>query len=169
MEHDKDIRQLLDLYFEGEATLEQEKRLKEFFAGSNVPADLEYARAMFGFFGKASGERMGDPVVFSAPRKRTRARGWMYRAVSAAAVVAIAAVVTFKVTDKGDREMYCYVNGVPVTDMELAARQAEMAVRILEGNVKASAYGLEVAGKAGKPLEQAVKIKGTDAILDKYE
>ncbi len=50
MASDKEIRRLLALYFDGATTDAQEQELREFFARDTVPADLAYAKAMFGAF-----------------------------------------------------------------------------------------------------------------------
>ncbi|MEM9830682.1 MAG: HEAT repeat domain-containing protein [Bacteroidota bacterium] len=43
----KEIRKLLDRYYEGESTLVEEKQLHSYFAQENVPADLEADRSQF--------------------------------------------------------------------------------------------------------------------------
>ena len=50
------IEKLLDRYFEAETTLEEEKFLKEYFTGNDVPAHLEQYRDMFGYFSESSVE-----------------------------------------------------------------------------------------------------------------
>ena len=46
----KDIETLLNKYFEGETTCEEERRLRRFFAEGLVPEHLEEYRPMFAFF-----------------------------------------------------------------------------------------------------------------------
>ena len=46
----KDIETLLNKYFEGETTCEEERRLRRFFAEGLVPEHLEVYRPMFAFF-----------------------------------------------------------------------------------------------------------------------
>jgi len=46
----KDIETLLNKYFEGETTCEEERRLRRFFAEGLVPKHLEVYRPMFAFF-----------------------------------------------------------------------------------------------------------------------
>lgn len=175
------MRYLLELYFEGGTTLEQEARLREFFAGCDVPEDLEYARAMFGFFSSAAVDAMpgdvnvpfeAETVAAESPSKeeepvkatRTAARHGIrrvYAAVSIAAAVMIMAVATFSIIRYSDRPtVYCYVDGQPVTDIEYAALQAQMAARILEGNMRTSALGFAAVNEAAKPMEQIGRALG---------
>jgi len=46
----KEIRQLLEKYFEGESTLAEENLLREFFKCDDVPADLKAEQNYFRFF-----------------------------------------------------------------------------------------------------------------------
>ena len=186
MEYDKriQIRYLLELYFDGETTLEQERQLREYFAGDDVPADLEYARAMFGFFGAAAKDTSSADIILRFEEEWAAVRqelpiadvrelkkpasenshrivmaGWIYRVASVAAVVLLTIGITFTVTRYADQPtIYCYVNGQPVTDIDYATRQAEMAARILEGNMKTSAEGINALAEASKPIEQLGKV-----------
>ncbi|MFC5045963.1 hypothetical protein ACFSTE_14180 [Aquimarina hainanensis] len=44
------IEKLLEKYFEGETTISEEKELKVYFTGDNVPSHLEKYKSMFQFF-----------------------------------------------------------------------------------------------------------------------
>jgi hypothetical protein len=44
------IRKLLDRYWEGESSLQEETQLRDFFAGTNVPEDLKPYQPLFQFF-----------------------------------------------------------------------------------------------------------------------
>ncbi len=198
-----EIRQLLDLYFDGETTRGQERRLKEYFMSDDVPADLLYAKAMFAGFSTAAGEEYaGAPefgleegrtvaaeedggqagqdvpaqacaveisatavtvetsVVESAtvgggkPKRRRLMR--IYTAMSVAASLMIALGVTWILTyDSAPRPtVYCYVNGQPVTDINIATRQAQMASRLIAGSARVSADGMARVSEASKPIEK---------------
>jgi hypothetical protein len=49
----QDIEILLEKYYEGETSLEEEKILKQFFQAGNVPAHLQSHAAQFGYFVEA--------------------------------------------------------------------------------------------------------------------
>ena len=44
------IRKLLDKYWEGESSLQEESQLRSFFAGDNIPEDLKAYQPLFQFF-----------------------------------------------------------------------------------------------------------------------
>jgi hypothetical protein len=51
----REIEQLLEKYYEGETSLAEEKLLREFFHGRDVPGHLKEHRALFGFFEEEQG------------------------------------------------------------------------------------------------------------------
>ena len=158
-----EIRALLDLYFEGETTLEQEEALRAFFCGNDVPADLEYAKAMFAGFSSVNGNEFCKDIVIDytaeqassnakgIPRRRTLLR--VYSAVSLAAAAILVTVLTITLSPEKPT-VYCYLNGEPVTDISIAERQAEMAIRLLQGSAKASENGYSTIQEAAKPAQK---------------
>lgn len=46
----KKAKQLLDKYFEGETTLEEEAQLRQYFQSEEIPQDLEVYRPLFSYF-----------------------------------------------------------------------------------------------------------------------
>lgn len=61
----KDIETLLNKYFEGETTCEEERHLRRFFAEGLVPEHLEVYRPLFAFF-------EAEQAELALPRKKTR-------------------------------------------------------------------------------------------------
>ena len=66
----KDIETLLNKYFEGETTCEEERRLRRFFAEGLVPEHLEVYRPMFAFFEAEQKELAEISVKVMPPRCR---------------------------------------------------------------------------------------------------
>lgn len=109
-----EIKILLDKYFEGETTREEEKSLKNFFRQEEIPAELQPYRAMFGFFEKEKniatdedfeervmGKISRTPVV---PIYKTR-RFWYYFSGVAASILFVLALI-FESTSQRQDEMY---------------------------------------------------------------
>lgn len=144
-EKEKRIRILLERYFEGMTTLEEERLLREYFsAGEDIPHDLLYARAIFGAFHDASSAAVPDmPAGFREKTRPCRRRGmsrtqWILTgaAASAAAAVFILIFVRQKEPAPAPETIYCYVNNVPVTDYETAARYAENTLELISGSLR---------------------------------
>lgn len=156
------VRELLERWFEGETSVGEERLLKEYFAQApDVPADLEYARAMFGHFSEAAcevstsvfvpAENDAAGEIPTSPKRRSR-RVWAW-AASAAAVVVLALTIDRMPETVNGETVYCYVDGQPVTDFEEAYRYMQEAMDILSDNIQKPAEYLEPAQKAGKSLK----------------
>lgn len=158
---EKTIRDLLEKYFEGMTSIEDERALKSYFSTSRyVPSDLEYAREMFGFFTDAlqsggmptDSVSLGDIIPETAlkPTKKLRIRNKkiLYWAASCAAVVMIALFAGVSINRYVDhKNYYCYVNGELVTDVQ---KQREVTMFTL--------------GKAQESMEKSEQ--GSTVVMD---
>ncbi len=164
-------RRLLEKYFDGMTTLEEEALLAGYLTSGNLPADLEYARAIFaGLTAVRSatadgvrcqmppvGERMESSQKRGPGRTETgRRRRMTLRTVWLGGIAAVAAVVMASVaymeSVRPRPQIYCYVDGKPVTDPEIAARQVLMAQRIMEAGINALESGIETVERTGRSL-----------------
>lgn len=68
MESNKKIEQILELYFEGESSLEQEHMLRAYFTGDDVATHLEKYIPLFSAFAKAKQERYTGEI--NLPKKK---------------------------------------------------------------------------------------------------
>lgn len=82
MENNRDIRKLLDLYFDGDTSLEQEEILRKVFSSGKFPPELESYRPLFCYVDR---ERKSA----DSPRK-WNIRRFIAAAVCTAAVLAAA-------------------------------------------------------------------------------
>lgn len=131
-----EIEELLNRYFEGETSLQEEQTLKEYFLNAdNVPAKWNYAKAMFTGF--SSNKEVTSHTV--AVKKKGMP---LKRIAAAVAVVAILSAGAAMLIPE-EKEIYCYVNGKPVTDYELALKHAERAFGIMEKEISKPVDGLE--------------------------
>lgn len=165
MASDKEIRRLLALYFDGATTDAQEQELREFFARDTVPADLAYAKAMFGAFATTAADtcsftdtllserllRRTEGEAECHPRQGRRAR---LAALLTTVAAAVAVLCTLYLSDRRENtEIYCYLNGEPVTDIDIALRQVNMAERLLKAGVHSTATGADAIREAGQSLD----------------
>ena len=171
MASDKEIRRLLALYFDGATTDAQEQELREFFARDTVPADLAYAKAMFGAFATTAADtcsftdtllserllRRTEGEAECHPRQGRRAR---LAALLTTVAAAVAVLCTLYLSDRRENtEIYCYLNGEPVTDTvhlrnkSYIFRQVNMAERLLKAGVHSTATGADAIREAGRSLD----------------
>ena len=135
-----EIEELLNRYFEGETSLQEEQTLKEYFLNAdNGPAKWYSAKAMFTGF--SSNKEVTSRTV------TVKKKGMSLKRIAAAvAVVAILSAGAAMLIPE-EKEIYCYVNGKPVTDYELALKHAERAFGIMEKEISKPAQSLDLIEK----------------------
>lgn len=149
----KDIKQieiLLEAYLAGNSTREQEQQLRRYFlSSSDVPAELEYARAMFGYFQKQ------QQVQFAPKRtaRITRRRLWSI-AGSVAAVIAVGVTLAIMLVPEKHHVVYCYINGVAVTDYNQALSQTCAVLDFVGESVAEPTQYLSTLGQFSESMEQ---------------
>ncbi len=82
------IEQLLESYFEGTTTLEQEQELRSYFTGNEVASHLESYVGMFSAFAKAQKETLPFPVEIPSSKRKY---GWI-TGIAAATLLALGIV-----------------------------------------------------------------------------
>lgn len=154
----REIDGLLERYFEGLTTLEEERALRDYFAGGGVRPGAEYAGAMFAYFdGEAEGGRDShDEVEVDAalredvgiPRPAARGRNhWPRRRwVASSAVAAVAGIAIALAAHREPATVYCYVDGRPVTDYSEASRYTGYALRLVSESFAESVGQVERLG-----------------------
>jgi len=139
---EKIIHDLIDRFFEGRTTNEEEQRLYEYFSKNEVPDSLESYRQLFDFFGKQKIENEQLQVV----RKSSEKHRFYYGIAASIAALLCIGVFFQKLPAKTDNPYegsYIIRNGKKITDpqvirpelektMYLVAMQEEMSARLIE-------------------------------------
>jgi hypothetical protein len=123
-----DIRHLLDKYFEGNSSTEEEQMLRRYFAQDNLPEELQAYTALFRFLGDESAalsvlneiQRESDA---SAHGKHILLRK-LRTIVAVAAVFLIAILLLIRPSSSPD-ESYAWVDGQRITDPATVREYAE--------------------------------------------
>ena len=87
------IAQLLEAYFEGNTTLEQENVLREYFTSKEVAKEHECYIPLFKGLQVAKEEQMVQAITFPKQEKSTNRRWWIGIAASAILVLAVSSYV----------------------------------------------------------------------------
>ena len=127
----KDIETLLNKYFEGETTCEEERRLRRFFAEGLVPEHLEVYRPMFAFFEAEQKELAEMPELAPFEKKTKTVRQYLTYSLSAAAaaillLVGISGIYRHLSPAPAN---YVIIDGKEYTDVHLIREQAMVAFR----------------------------------------
>lgn len=163
-----ELKQLIEKFFDGETSVEEERRLKEYFRREDVPEqfadvkvyfkalDQEVGPALDEDFDKHLFEKMAEKDI----RSHMDSKRWIYRIVAAAAVVLLMVWVGTKVF--GTKEEYGTVND-PVLAfnetrkaLDLAAAEMNRGLTPTEKTVKTVDESLQKVYQLGK-WEEALK------------
>ena len=78
------IEQLLDVYFDGNTSLEEEQILKNYFSQDSIPAHLQEYKLMFDYFAESKAEVSNQPIQVNT-KKTTWNKNWL--SIAAAVVL----------------------------------------------------------------------------------
>ena len=73
------IKNLLEKYFEGETSLQEEKELKNYFSSENIAPELLQYKSMFGYFSEEKTTESEREIVLE---KKSNHRKWLGMAAS---------------------------------------------------------------------------------------
>ena len=125
MESDK-IEKLLEKYFEGATSIDEENVLRNYFVSLNVPLHLEHYKQLFGYFSNDREQQFTKLI----PMHRKYSATWLSVAASAVVLLGI-----------GTYEGFQYKNTAPKSDLgtyndpEVAFKETQKALSMLSGHV----------------------------------
>jgi len=122
----ENIDELLNKYFEGETSLQEEEMLRDYFAQSTIDEKYKMYAPMFSFFSQERNEQPTNVIPLKPKKKKL----WLY-ASTAVAAVALLIVFVRLVTVPNDNDMsksLVYINGKKIYDTETINTQALISI-----------------------------------------
>ncbi|RLD64861.1 MAG: hypothetical protein DRI95_09930 [Bacteroidetes bacterium] len=142
----KELEILLDKYFEGNTTLEEEQKIREFFLkNSDLPAKLVKTKAMFEFFQKETEKRIELPLIQIVNRQseKNTNRRKIYFLISGIAASILILISVFNFSDNSEEQkVYAYINGKPIINEQVAKMEAKRALLLVSSNFNHGAKNL---------------------------
>jgi len=120
----KEAEILLEKYYEGCTSVNEEKKLVSFLSQSNLPSQFEADKAILGYF---ESQKSRKTVQFTP----------LFRLISVAASIAIVIISVYWLTPSKP-DSFAYINGEKVTDMEQIKEQALATINIWKGSDNSS-------------------------------
>jgi len=131
-----EIDQLLNKYFEGQTSLEEEAMIKAFFKSKDIlPEKYIKLKALFCFYEASKNETSElefENLIPNQKKKRNPLR-IVYYAVAAS--IAILFGIWFMQDSKIEKPVYAYINGQPVENQEVAFKEAQKALMMISKNL----------------------------------
>ena len=139
------IKQLLDKYFEGNTSIQEEFKLKNFFSSEgDIPHDLLYAKALFTHL---KNER---ELVCNKQLTKPVARKIIYTVSGIAASLFLAMFLLFSYQKQDDKIIYAYINGKAITDKNIAERYTKQVLLAVSQNLEKGTKNLDYLNKLNK-------------------
>ena len=160
----KEIRGLLEKYFEGTSSQEEEAKIRSFFRNSTyIPQNLQKEKAIFDYFEREKQVTAdvgitsvtGGPTAFSSKKRNLI---YLFSGI-AATLLLLAGLFLFQSPKPSEEKVYVVVNGEPVRNRELAIEQTKEALSMVSENFQ----------KGTKELEYLAKFHETQQFVTKNE
>ena len=146
---------LLDKYFDGNTSTEEEKKLKLYLDSySGKDADLLEAKQIFEILHEDGDETINidfESIIHQKPNIKLK---WVYGVLSGiAASFIIGLSLTFLLKTNNPPVVYAYINGKPITDKEIAIKESKQALLTITTNLNKGTESLNYLNKLNKPVE----------------
>ncbi len=140
----KQADKLLEKYFAGETSISEEKWLQEYFSQEDNPQPgQKYAGELFRYFRQ---EATLKYVETDNARLRF-SRISLLKIAAAAAVFLILAGTLFFMTRPDEPVAYAYINGVPITDQDMATDETQKVLSLISEKLNKSTADLAYLSK----------------------
>lgn len=145
----REVRELLEKYWQGESTLQEEKQLKDFFSlhKENLPTDLQQVAELFNFYEVEASQSMGDislPGTDHLKVKRNSKtirlkRYWKYAAIF---ILLLGSVLWYQSTTHQSQNNNVVAKNT-YEDPEKAFEATQKALQILAANLNKGKEGMQ--------------------------
>jgi len=153
--NEKTAHKLLERYFDGTTTLDEERDLKRYFAeNAEIPESLKMYSSLFAFF---ADERAIQPPI----RKKTTRRFVLSFSVISGIAASIALLLLISLPTSESENFVHFVNGQRVHDQAVAVAMAESKLQSFAESmqrVQTSVSAFERLQETGQSLQQFDRI-----------
>jgi len=166
----QEIEKILEKYYNGETTLDEEKQLRMFFAGSEVPAQWKHLAGFFSYVGQEKEVKIESPEFerkFDATVGETRLskifdlrRPWIYWMAGVAASVLIMVAIFVKFDPFPGKISDTYENP------EVAYEQAKKVLLFVSNQMNKGTKNLHQIDKFEKGLKDVQSIASFNNSLE---
>lgn len=120
----KDIDRILERYFEGESTLEEEQILRNYFGQPEIEERHKIYAPIFQFFITESSENSeSDTKETIGKKKKFNIKPWISIAASIAIIVGLFMIFTLRIDNSANKSIV-YINGNKTTDINIINDEA---------------------------------------------
>jgi hypothetical protein len=152
--------ELIEKYFRGETTLDEEEKLKQYFAFGEVEASHEPYRALFEAFTQERTENCSKTIRLPEVKKNASNRFWI-RTIAVSGIAASLILAVWMLNTEST-DTYAIVNGQRINNPEYAQQIAEEKMKkvsdVFEKNMK-SMENIDKVKKSMEPIQRINRIR----------
>ncbi|MDR0420199.1 MAG: hypothetical protein LBH30_01925 [Prevotellaceae bacterium] len=150
------INKLLDLYFAGDTTTEQEQELKKYFASENIAAEHKIYQQLFDAFETEKSEKYPDSLPKIKP-SAIRKKIFVMPLISTVIAASILMLIGIFQTERFDS--YVIINGKRINDKELALHIAQAKISKVSESLKSGMKPINSMNVLHESMESLQKVK----------
>lgn len=142
-----EINKILDRYFEGETSLQEEKRLRTYFNSEKVVPELEPYKAMFAFYENES--KKSTSVEIPAEKKVSKKHAYKWTAIATVLII-LAGYGVFKTNTTG-------VEQEKIANHDLAVQQTQDLLYMLTDAISTGQQQIDYLNEFSKTKNKILK------------
>lgn len=141
----KEIESLLDKYYEGETSLQEENILREFFTTQDVPEHLLFEKSQFVFYKEEKQKTKDIELKVENESRAVRKLNWMNYAAAAVLLISVGwfSNVQYEKYQKQQEVKYAY-------------EQTQKAMKMLASNFNKGVQGAETLAMMNKTQNEII-------------
>jgi hypothetical protein len=165
----ENIQLLLEKYFAGESSLDEEKQLKQYFTQTDIVDELKQFKPLFQFLKEEKSIEMARKIELPKAVPHLKSRQWFWKAAAAAIALFVVSVVSFKQLQKhNNASVLAHKNPNYIVldegdDPQKAFEQAQAALMLVSKKMRkgerAATEGLMKVKSATDEVEQIMDFK----------
>jgi uncharacterized pyridoxal phosphate-containing UPF0001 family protein len=164
----ENILLLIEKYFAGETSIEEEKSLKQYFSQAEIATELMRYKSLFIFLKEEKKIEMARPIALPKAIPHLQSRQWVWNVAAAAVALLIVSVLSFKYLQKVDNQQVMahknpnYIVLDEGDDPQKAFEQAQAALMLVSKKMRkgerAATQGLMKVKSATDDAEQVLDL-----------
>lgn len=132
-----DIYVLIEKYFDGFTSQEEEESIRRFFAGENIADDLKELAPLFLFLQDESDalnalREIREQEAQFSQKKTLRKILWAAGGIAASLLLAGGIFFHHQIESVSQAGSYAWINGTRITDLDVVQKYAEMSLKNVE-------------------------------------
>ena len=161
------MNELLEKYFRGETTLQDEKELKQYFSTGNVSSEHEIYRALFDVFRQELSETNVRPVSVALPDQKRIKRTWIQTFAFTGIAATLILLLWIQLPQYSDN--YAVIGGTRINNAEYVQRYTEKKLTRVNHMLARSMKPMQSFSKVRKNMQPLQNLSEVRTKMDEIQ